>query len=178
LFLGVALSWRLLFLVCLPPLWVAIERRRGARIASLLVATSALASATITLPFLIYEPASFSPLHTLAKVTVFDSTLPGALFILPLLAVGLGLGITLWSRPAGDAMDLLGGCVGALALPVVAAVVLHSVQLHSPQLAYSAFGGLFLPVGIAWAWLGIRSQSERNTVLRLSTAPGLSDESR
>lgn len=94
--LGVALSSRLNYVVCLPVAFLAMVRAGGWMRALSTVTAAGLITGLLTLPFYLYDPAGFSPLHT-TTIASRDSFLPHASVLIPL--IGLLASLVMAARP-------------------------------------------------------------------------------
>ncbi|HSN74902.1 MAG TPA: hypothetical protein VL334_07400 [Anaerolineae bacterium] len=152
--LGVALASRAQFILLLPLIFSALGRRVGWRPAAGLLAVSIGTLAAVTLPFLLYDPAGFTPLGTYREIGIFDAVLPGA-------GVGIALatalaGLALAWQDNGQMAVFLRNCTAVLALPVVCGVVLMSIGLGRIDFSFAAFGVMFLFFGAAAFWSASR----------------------
>lgn len=129
-FLGVALASRPNFLFWLP-LTFAFLLSQGQNLIWLtkrLLIAVFLAGA-LTLPFYLYDPSHFSPLHTLAKVDVVPSLHVGAIIVVITALCALGLSFFTKSQTA---LFFSGSMVQAI--PVVLVVGLSIVTQETPVL--------------------------------------------
>lgn len=148
--LGVALASRAQFILLLPLIYSALGRRMGWRPAAGLLAVAVAALAAVTLPFLFYDPASFTPLGTYREIGIFDVVLPGAGLLIMLLTALAGLALA-WQDNAQTAV-FLRNCTAVLALPVVLGTVLMSIGLGRIDFGFASFGVMFLFFGAAAFW--------------------------
>jgi hypothetical protein len=86
--LGVTLSSRLVYPIVIVPLLAAyLARRRGPRAATLCLLTPLIVAIGITVPFYLYDPAQFAPLHVQQKLLFLPRAEAQAVLIgLPLAA--------------------------------------------------------------------------------------------
>jgi hypothetical protein len=164
--LGVGLASRAQFILLLPLIFSALGRRVGWRPAAGLLAVSIGALAAVTLPFLLYDPAGFTPLGTYREIGIFDAVLPGA-------GVGIALatalaGLALAWQDNGHLAVFLRNCTAVLALPVVCGVVLMSIGLGRIDFSFAAFGVMFLFFGAAAFWSASRTPDQSLTALLAS----------
>jgi hypothetical protein len=145
--LGIGLSSRANMLLVLPLLVAALARSAGWPIALRTLAITLATGVLVTAPFYLYDPAGFSPLHTVGELGRFGAVLPGAGLVVPalngLLAVGLALGAR--AEPG----DFLRRSALALAFPVAVGIVLASLATGHLDFGFALFGLFFLFFGAA-----------------------------
>jgi hypothetical protein len=148
---GISLSSRLNYLLLALPVCSLVWQVRGWRRALACFAVICAATALVTLPFYFYDPAGFSPLHTLRKVNQFGAFVP---FAGPLIVALSGLAaLPLAVRPlCGDYTGLLRACAVPQAIPIVAGLVFYMVSGHLDY-TFPGYGISFLWFGAVWAWL-------------------------
>src|SRR6185295_14320885 len=120
-----------------------------------------LVAAGITLPFYFYDPAGFSPLHTLDKVNQFQSLLPFAGTIILALGGLTALLLALRLR-RGDLAEFLLACAVPQAVPIVAGLIFYTIRGRLDY-TFPGYGFSFLWFGALAAWLQIM----RTSVLHL-----------
>lgn len=169
--LGIGLASRANFLLLTPLLFVALGRVADWKTAFRLTVITGLAYGTVTLPFYLFDPRGFSPLHTTDELGRFDVLLPHAGLIIPLLTAALAILLALWlgawpERVNGDRLQAARGRIYAddvitaffrnsafvLALPVFCGLALYCIGLRRPYFGFAAFGLFFLFFGAAPAW--------------------------
>jgi hypothetical protein len=158
--LGVSLASRAQFILLLPLIFAALGRRVGWRLAAGLLAVAVVALVAVTLPFLLYDPAGFTPLGTYREIGIFDAVLPGAGAMITLATAAAGLALA-W-QDNGKLAVFLRNCTAVLALPVVCGVVLMSIGLGRIDFRFAAFGVMFLFFGAAAFWPAVRSEASAN----------------
>jgi hypothetical protein len=158
--LGIGLASRAQFILLLPLIFSALGRRLGWRPAAGLLAVAVVALAAVTLPFLLYDPAGFTPLGTYREIGIFDVMLPGAGVMITLATALAGLALA-W-QDNGKLAVFLRNCTAVLALPVVVGTVLMSVGLGRIDFRFAAFGVMFLFFGAAAFWPALRSEASVN----------------
>ena len=151
---GVAFSTRAQFWLLLPLLVAALQRRLGARAASLWLVVSLGTFALVTLPFYLYDPTSFSPLVVQNKFSAFDTATRDSFLILALLGVAAAA-LAVWVSRQPTWLWLV--CCGlVLTAPALVLVALTSVRANWPELAYASYAtpGLFFGVlgVLGWLW--------------------------
>ena len=137
---GVALASRPNFLFLIPLAFCYLRQRRGLQHAARLLAFTCATTAFITLPFFFHDPSNFGPLEAIDRVSRFDDLFPhmGAVLIRDTGAWSLYL-----SRQRMDAPRLFWNAALVQAFPVLAGVVLSSIQTRRLDVAYSAYGTFF-----------------------------------
>jgi hypothetical protein len=149
--LGLCLSSRLNYLLLALPVfaltWQAQGRRRALVYLALICGTTAL----VTLPFFFYDPAGFSPLHTLRKVNQFGALVP---FAGPSIVALSGIaGVVLAIRALdGEHARFLRACAVPQAIPIAAGLLFY---IASGRLDYTfpGYGLSFLWFGVLWGWV-------------------------
>lgn len=149
--LGLALASRANFLLLVPLILAELARRTGRKSALAAVGLALAVATGITLPFYLYEPAGFTPLHTFGELGRFGTILPGAGVLVPAAAALLALGLALRRGPGGDAA-FFRDSAWVQALPVGAGVILSSIAFGRLDLSFAYFGLFFLFFGVAAAW--------------------------
>jgi hypothetical protein len=141
--LGLALATRANFVFVVPLVFSRLCQTRGAARAVALTGLVGFTAAAVTLPFLLFDPAHFSPLHVRTKLAVFDPILPHAALVIPLAAGVLSLAL---SRPRWNASTgaFLRNTAIVQALLVLAPTALWIALGLKPPLVYTAFGQFFL----------------------------------
>lgn len=170
---GVALSSRINFVLLAAMVVSVIVQKRGWKTASGFAAIGAAAFVAVTVPFYLYDPGGFSPLHTLAMTAGFGDVIPLGEYVVPgtmlLLAVLLPL-----HRMDGADHVFLRNCAIIQAWPVVcgiAASLLASDATIDASFGYAAYGLNFLFFGLLGAWSRLAPRRElpedaRSPVLR------------
>jgi len=153
--LGVGLASRAQFILLLPLVYSALGRRIGWRSAAGIMAVTVTTLAATTLPFLLYDPAGFSPLHTYGEISRFDVVIPRA-GVLITLATALA-GLALAGQDNGQTCVFLRNCTLVLALPVVCGVILMSIGQGRLDFSFAGFGVLFMFFGAAAFWPEVAS---------------------
>lgn len=162
---GVSLSSRANFLLVLPIAAAWLARKKGLGVAFSFAGVAALAFAGITLPFWLYDPAGFSPLHTANKLAGFNDWIPYSGSLALGLSVAIALGLASW-RSEGSLAELLQRCAVAQAVPVVLLVGLSSLHAGSLDLVPIGYGLSFLTFGVLGAWLRLAARSPAPAVVR------------
>lgn len=148
--LGIGLASRANFVLILPLIFSSLGRRIGWRPAGLVLAGTVAALAATILPFLLYDPAGFTPLRTYGELGRFDVLVPWAGVIISLLA-GL-TGVALAFQDNARTSIFFRNCTIVLAIPVVCGTVLASIQFGRIDFSFAFFGVLFLFFGAVAFW--------------------------
>ena len=160
IFMGFAFCSRLQFLLLLPLVYAFLWSRVGIRQATLRMGLVALVLISLILPFYLYDPAGFSPLHTLGELDELDPVLPHASLVVAglnlLLAMGLasrGRYLSLRRQTTIEIQSLFNECAAVLVFSVVWAVVLSWLllgRLFFGFAGYGVFGLFFAMAGKRW----------------------------
>jgi hypothetical protein len=150
---GIGLSSRLNYLLLLLPVCSLLWQARGWRSALKYMALICATTVMITLPLYIYDPAGFSPLHTLRKVNQFGTFLP---FAGPLIVAFSGLiALLLAVRPLrGDPAAFLRACALPQALPIIAGLIFYAANGRLDY-TFPGYGFSFLWFGVLATWMQI-----------------------
>jgi hypothetical protein len=150
--LGIALSSRANFLFLLPVVFGALVQHRGWQIAMRYTTLVLLTCAAITLPFWLYDPKGFSPLHTIGEVAIFDTLVPGSSYLFPFLTALVALFLSCqkmrrWST-------ILRNCALVQATPILLGFLLPLIPYGKLYLyAGGSFGQSFLFFAALLFWL-------------------------
>jgi len=143
---GVAFSSRLNFIILLPLVIGALLRLASWRQALALIAVVLAGFAVVTLPFALFDPAGFSPLHTANKLSI-NGAFRWAPYVAPLLggllAIALAVGRKRYQLPT-----LLGDMFFVQAFLMVFSLALASLHGGSLNFEWFSFGILFMFFGI------------------------------
>lgn len=144
--LGLGLSSRLNFVIILPLVLSNLIRAGSARTAWTLSGMILASFCAITLPFFLYDPAGFSPLHTANKLSVWG-TFSWAPILIPLIAGALAIVLAICRK--GYALPVFARDVAATQLVVMlGGLLLASCKMGRLNLEYAHFGMLFLFFGV------------------------------
>ena len=150
--LGIGLSSRANFLLLLPLIFATLAQLAGRPAALRSTVTTGLTFLLVTLPFYLYDPAGFSPLHTTDELGRFNHLLPYAGLLIPLATALLALFLAWRQRVGADLQQLFRSSALVLALPVLAGLTL-ALLAYGPAGFTFAFFGLFpLFFGAAASW--------------------------
>jgi hypothetical protein len=153
--LGVCLSSRANFMMIVPIIFFFAARERGYSFALTHGFIAAAVFVALTGPFYLHDPASFSPLHTANKLAKFDGVLPHAVIVIPLITALVSGIIGLF----GNFRHVYTHIAAVLALPVVASVLLQSMQVSQLNFDSADFA---LP-SLIFAVLGWRAHRQAVT---------------
>lgn len=104
----------------------------------------------VTFPFYFYDPEGFSPLHVYNKLAQFNTILPFAGIVIPLIT---GVVSSLLAFQRMNSLILLKSCAVVQALPVIAAVILSSISKGQVNLIdFSWYGLNFLFFAVLAFW--------------------------
>jgi hypothetical protein len=116
---------------------------------------AAFACLAVTLPFYLYDPKGFTPLHVYYKLAQFESAFPCAGVVIPL-AGGILAAALAFQRMDERCVVLFRNCAIVLAWPVVWAVGLWSVSLGCLELQRFAWYGIgSLVFGALACWVSL-----------------------
>ena len=154
-FLGIALASRANFVLFLPLVWGMLVTQIGRTKATRLILLVVVVGVGITLPFYLYDPAGFSPLHTATELTIFNKVAPYAHLWIPgvtaLVAVLFGL------LPMHTTTQFLRRVTWVSALPILIGFAI--------LLIFQAKNYLFLSNGVFFLYYGVWSFWTEQTVV-------------
>ena len=152
--LGIGLASRPHFLLLLPllvaGLWQQVGKLQAIRLSLWLI----LSFLAVSLPFYLYDPQGFSPLHVYNKLARFNDLLPWASLLIPALTGCCALWLC-WLPRNADISNLFLRMAIVQSLPIVGAVALHSWQ--QGRVNFMEFGWYGLSAGL-FAVLGLSKQ--------------------
>ncbi len=132
----------------MPQLFSVLTLRAGWRTAARYSALALLACAAITIPFWIYDPAGFTPLHTQAhKVAEFQTILPFAGLVVPALGGGVAM-VLAWRSIRLRRETWLRDCAIVQAFLVTCVATLTAIQTGTFSLTSTSYGVFFLFFGV------------------------------
>ncbi len=153
--LGIGLSSRSNFLFVLPLICANLVQRFGWRTAIRVMIITCMSFLAITIPFYLYDPAGFSPLHTANKLSQFEVILPLAGFIIPAATGLLTLFLAILPNGNDSAEKALKNSAVVLAFPVMCGIILSTASFGTLNLSFARFGLFFLFFGAVANWRGI-----------------------
>jgi hypothetical protein len=166
IFMGVAFCSRAHFLLLLPLVFAFLWSRVGGKQATLWMGLVVLVLLSLILPCYLYDPAGFSPLHTLGELDELDPVLPhaslvvaGLSLLLALVLAGRSGYLSLRRQTTMDIQLLFNECAAVLVFSVVWAVVLSWLLLGRLFFGFAGFGvfGLFFALA-GKRWKGSSNQ--------------------
>jgi hypothetical protein len=150
--LGIGLSSRANFVLLLPLVFSTLVQKGGWKPAIKYTAVTCITFIVVTVPFFLYDPQGFSPLHTSNKLGQFQSIIPFAGFLIPLVTAIIAL-IFVFSMSVSHNLDsLFRKSAIVLAFPVLCGVVLSSIKSWSADFQFAYFGVFFLFFGAVSSW--------------------------
>jgi hypothetical protein len=154
IFFGVALSSRANYFVLLPLVFSMLVQNAGWRTAILYSTITCIALGVVTLPFYLYNPEGFSPLHVRGFFENFDSVIPQIKIVFPL-AMGAVAVIFAFQRMDEGQTTLLRNCAIVQGLPILLAVVLSSAEAGELTFALVSYGASSLFFGTVAVWASL-----------------------
>jgi hypothetical protein len=148
--LGIGLASRPNYLLLVIPIYVWLWRSEGRRAALISTALICCTTALLTLPFYLYDPAGFSPLHVIGKVDRFGAYLPFAGPLIVALSGLTALVLALRLVP-GDVSSLLLACALPQAVPVVIGLAFFAAAGRLDY-TFPSYGFSFLWFGLLASW--------------------------
>jgi hypothetical protein len=156
---GVTLASRANFLFLVPLAFSWLRHHHGWRTAMWATALTCVTMAGLTLPFYVHDSSNFGPLEAANRLLRFDTLFSHAGVILMALMAGLSVGLSLLPM---DRAALFRNCAIVQAFPVVAGMVLGTVQQQRLDLTYAPYGTFF-------AWFALMAWAARTPQQQLST---------
>lgn len=147
--LGVGLSSRANFVLLLPLVFSFLLQGAGWKSAIKYIGITCVTFCMITIPFYVYDPQGFSPLHTVSKLSQFQSVIPFAGFAIPFATAIIAL-ILSFQRMNHNVF--FRNCAIVQAFPVLCGILLSSVKTERLDLHFAGFGLIFLFFGAAAFW--------------------------
>jgi len=160
--LGITLSSRANFIFLIPLIFFFEVFNAGIKKATISLLLIALGFGLVTFPFYIYDPAGFSPLHTANKLKQFQSILPKAEFIIPILMGILALILSLHKRNRSLNVLLRNSAI-VLAFPVICGLILQSIKCNCLDFDFASFGLSFLFFGAVASWSKLLPEHNSST---------------
>lgn len=142
---GIALSSRVNFTLLFPLFFFYGGYKYGWRRSLFTTGMSLLVFIIVTLPFYLYNPDGFAPLHTRYKLDRFNNVLPNAQLIVPAVSLLTGILVIVLKRKMILLNDFLLSSAIVLFIPVLSGVILRSLQESHPSLGYSSYSTFFIP---------------------------------
>jgi hypothetical protein len=125
-FFGVTLASRSIFVLVLPQIFAMIFKRGGVRSASVSFLVTCATGAAITLPFILYDPAGFTPLNANNIITsAWNHLVPFSNVWIPGIAL---LTSFILASKCKTMAQVHRNCAIVLAIPVIAVIVLSNYE--------------------------------------------------
>ena len=167
--LGVGFSSRTNYLLLVPIVLSAAIQKRGWKEAAGYAAAAIASFLAVTLPFWLHDPQTFvaaclreQNFAALAQ----NSVLPHADLAVPLASTVFAVGLSFRRLENWDA-QVLSHCALAQAFPILAIIVLSSIEARGFELTYAEYGVHFLFFGAVASWTGfVRIAAPRDTDFR------------
>ena len=158
LFLGIALSSRANYFFILPIVFSTLVQASGWRHAAIYSAIAVGALAAITLPFYLYDPEGFAPLHTAGKLDSLKPAWDIAPVFIPvatgIIALLLSL-FLLFHRTDSRYLAALGSCALVQGFPILCFVALDYIGGGVDPLWEAGYGLSFLFFGCLPCWAAL-----------------------
>ena len=155
IFLGIGLSSRANFILLLPLVFSTLVQHTGLKSASKYIALTLMIFGVVTIPFYVYDPHEFSPLHQqFNKLAQFQSILPFPAIGIPFLGATLALLLSL-QRMDSTGLVLLRNSAIVQAFPILCVIVLSTIQAGSLDFSFAGYGLYFLFFGALASWASL-----------------------
>jgi hypothetical protein len=162
LFLGIAMSSRLNFVLLAPPLISCLMQNSDRRKTVKYILFSGTVWLLVTMPFYFYAPESFTPFHTQASHASFNG-LPFSVILLPL--AGAILSIALAMRRMGvDCATLFESSALIQGFLIVTAIILSNMAKDEINFSLSRYGIMFILLGCVPCWLALTKEYSCNLI--------------
>lgn len=148
--LGIALSSRANFILIVPLVFSTILKEIGWKWTIISCALTFMSFSLVTAPFYLYEPESFSPLHTFNKLGNYQTVLPYSGFVIPIVSGILAIALSFQRM---DFTKFLRNCAAVQALPFLSLIVLSTVRTGSLSFYFDGYGLFFLFFGVLSFWI-------------------------
>ncbi|MBA7622777.1 hypothetical protein ES703_30164 [subsurface metagenome] len=148
--LGIALSSRANFILIVPLVFSIILKEIGWKWTIISCALTFMSFSLVTVPFYLYEPESFSPLHTVNKLGIYQTVLPYSGVVIPIVSGILAIALSFQRM---DFTKFLRNCTAVQALPFLSCIVLSTVQTGSLSFYFDGYGLFFLFFGVLSFWI-------------------------
>lgn len=159
--LGIGLASRANYLLLAPIVFAATMQKKGWRETAGYAAATIGTVLVVTLPFWLHDPQTFVVACLREQnfaARRLNSVLPHADLAVPFASVVFALGLSCCRFKNWDA-DVLSNCALAQAFPVIAVVLLSSIDGRGLDLRYTGYGVHFLFFGVLASWSGFVRES-------------------
>lgn len=153
--LGIGLSSRANFVLILPLVFAALAQNAGWKSAIKYTGIACTAFILVTAPFYFYDPAGFSPLHTVNKIKRFRSLLPYSDIVIPLVTGLVAAALGYFQSVAKCYTIFFRNCAIVLSIPVLASILLSSLISGKVNFYFAGYGAFFLFFGVLAFWKAI-----------------------
>ena len=162
---GVGLASRANFGMIVPLTFSFLVLRAGWRKAIVAMVIAGATFGVLTIPFYLHDPAHYPPMRLQNRFGRFDSILPYAGIVVPLVTALLALTLSL-RRFTRTPLDLLRNCTYVLAFPVAAGMALATMRagLRGLMFAVQGWGLFFLFSGALYFWARLFGSGEEEHV--------------
>lgn len=157
--LGVGLSSRSNFMLLTPLLFSALVQNAGWKSAVKYSLITGAVFLFITVPFYLYDPAGFMPLHVQAsKLVKIEDVLPLARILIPLASVALAAALSFQKMDA-DCAVLFRNCAVVQIFVLLFTALISSIHLGALDLFFgqSGYGMFTLFFGALACWIFLRN---------------------
>lgn len=162
--LGIGLSSRPHLILLLPLVFSILIQKKGLKIATKYMLLICTALVAVTLPFYLYAPQAFSPLHQTTKLSQFNSILPFSEIIIPLIG-GIIACCLAFQRMDEKGILLMKNCAIIQAFIILSPVVLSSIRSGSLSFNFTGYGIYFLLFGTLYS-LSSLVETEKNFLMK------------
>jgi hypothetical protein len=169
--LGIGLSSRANFLFLLPLIFSKLAQDSGWNFATKLIFLTCASFATVTIPFYLYDPDNFYPLHSLGVITIFHTILPSVDIIILLTVSVLALLLS-FQRMDDNYKVLLRNSAIVQAVPVLFVVGLSTIQAGNLDFSLAGYGLHFLFFGVLASWISLVEKTTATSYNNLTAVPG------
>lgn len=167
---GIALSSRANYFLILPLVFSMLVQNAGWRSAVFFLGVICFSLAVVTLPFYLYDPDAFSPLHIKGFYNQFNTVSPHTNLIFPLTG-GVVAALLSLQRMDASQVTFLRNCAIVQGFPVLLSVVLASIQADGLNLNFAGYGTSSLFFGAVAFWAALAFNQARH--FQDATARGL-----
>jgi hypothetical protein len=148
--LGIGLSSRPHLILLLPLVFSILIQKNGLKIATKYMLFICTALGAVTLPFYLYDPQAFSPLHQTTKLSQFSSILPFSEIIIPLSGGTIACCLA-FQRMDKKGILLMKNCAIIQAFIILSPVVLSSINSGTLSFNFTGYGIYFLLFGTLYS---------------------------
>ncbi len=145
-FMGIALASRPNWILLLPIPFFYIAQHSNYKVAIKMIIATLISFSIFVLPFYLYDPQHYSPLHVSNKLTL-NGTFPHADILVASITgiAAIVLGIRFGAKSINHQIKT---CFIVQVLAIISGFILASFSMHGVNLVYPNFGILFLFFGV------------------------------